>query len=108
MSLKQRVMRRVYIMWTLRKIFSPGMVKVYLAVAFLWELGRQVFVAQVFSNSPSLSQIGENVHFFLSAFTSTDVGVQLVVVAFVVIVALLVRDVLKTFASRSMLFAGGR
>lgn len=107
--LKQRVMRRVYAIWALRKIFSPGMVKMYLVAVFLWELGRQVFVAEIFSNSPRLIDVGESAQFFVSAFTGTNIVVQGIVVALLVIATLLTKDFVASVRSyRSALFAGGR
>ncbi len=85
-------MRRAYIIWALRQVFSPFMVKIYLGAAFLWELGRQVWVARVLQDAPGLSHAAANPVFFVHAFENTRFPVQALVVALIIIGSLLVRD----------------
>lgn len=99
-------MRRVYVIWALRRAFSPFMVKIYLGAAFLWEIGSHVWVSRVFSNSPEFVRIGESFSFFVHAFTGAQFMVQLLVVALLVIGGLLFKDLIRQISAGSFVYLG--
>ena len=99
-------MRRVYVIWALRLVFSPFMVKIYAAAVFLWEIGSHVYVAKVFSNSPRFFDIGSSAHFFVNAFVGTRFSVQVLVLALLVIGALVIRDISSRIHFGSLAYSG--
>ncbi len=80
-QLGKNIMRRVYIVTYLRRILSPFAVKFYIASMCLWGIGQKVFVASVFHNAPGRIDLFGNINFFGSAFTSTKIIVQVLIVA---------------------------
>jgi hypothetical protein len=77
--IKQNVMRRVQAMHTMRLIGRMGFSLVVFA-ASLYAIGREVWVARVLHNMPSLTDAPAALSFFLSAFRETHAIVQLTIV----------------------------
>lgn len=76
-KISRTVMRRVYTIHALRKGMPMITASTLLLVLALWALGREVWVAQVFANMPSLFDVPAITRFFASAFMHTDLAVQL-------------------------------
>ncbi len=75
-ALKKRVMLRVRTVHVTRRIFSNTTLSAVVFVLALWGIGREVWVARVFQNAPSLTNIDAAAHFFLYAFLDTRLIVQ--------------------------------
>ncbi len=74
-----RVMRRVHTIHMLQPIFTSTTLSIGVFVVALWGIGREVWVARVFQNEPSitnLANLGALAHFYLSAFLDTRFIVQ--------------------------------
>lgn len=95
-SIERAVMRRVYIIRTLRPLLSLGALTVIVFVAALWGIGREVWVAHVFQNAP------ENAlalpRFYLAAFDHTRLAVQLLTLATLGSLIYLVRTTARVLA----------
>jgi len=94
-------MRRVYIIYSLRRVFSLLAVKVYCAVAMIVGLVMTVSVPDVWGNTPhsiyALTYLGE-------AFISTEVMVKVLLVIAFVLWAWLVKDLVQSiYQNRSKL-----
>lgn len=76
-KISHTVMQRVYTIHALRKSMPMMAASALLLVLALWALGREVWVAQVFANMPSLFNVPAIARFFASAFMHTDLAVQL-------------------------------
>jgi hypothetical protein len=74
------VMRRVHIIHTVEPLLTTLSVSLVLFVVALWGIGREVWVARVFQNMPSLTNISAVAHFYLAAFMDTRFIVQVLVV----------------------------
>lgn len=85
-SISHTVMRRVYRIHALRRgVAVVGAASVFLLA--LWGVGREVWVAKVFENMPSVADVPAVALFFLNAFQDTDLVVQaLVIVALAALV----------------------
>lgn len=75
-SISHTVMRRVRAIHLLRAVSSVAMSAALLALA-LYTLGREVWVAKVFANMPSLVDVPATLSFFANAFLRTDLLVQI-------------------------------
>lgn len=73
-DIEKNVMRRVHTIWMLRSVFSEVTVCCLLLPLALWGIGTQVWVAHVVQNAPT--DIIDLPHFYMSAFTNTDLLVQ--------------------------------
>ncbi|HWH07194.1 MAG TPA: hypothetical protein VNU47_01560 [Candidatus Paceibacterota bacterium] len=94
-------MRRVHTIHAVRP-FVSGAALAFVALGIsLYTLGRLVFVAQVFRNMPALGDIGSLTRFFLDAFLTTEVVVQLITVAIVFSALWMVADLLKLMRLRA-------
>lgn len=103
-KIKQTVMRRVYVMHALRPIVSSTMLAVLVMGVSLFELGKLVFVAQVFRNMPAVEDVPALLQFFLNAYLNTDVGVQLCTVLVLLAVAWIVKDTARLIALPKMAY----
>lgn len=75
-SISYTVMRRVRAIHLLRAISSVAMSVALLALA-LWSIGREVWVAKVFANMPSLADVPATLAFLSAAFLHTELFVQI-------------------------------
>src|SRR3989344_4070900 len=100
-SIKSNVMRRVYMIWFLRRAFSPLAVKGYFVLALLWQLGERVWVRQIIANAPNATDIEASYHFVFGAFSSTELAVRLISLGIITIGVWFIVDVVRNF-SRSI------
>ena len=75
-SIQKTVMRRVYTIHALRAAAGGAGASIIVLIASLYLIGREVWVARVFQNMPNLSHISEDLRFIASAFTHTELAVQ--------------------------------
>lgn len=94
-QIKQNVMRRVHTMHLLRPLVSTTALAGVVMIVSVYELGRLVFVAQVFRNMPAVQDISALLQFFVSAYLNTDVAVQLFTLLAIFGVAWMVRDIAR-------------
>jgi len=89
------VMRRVRLIRILLLILSTATLAVLTAVAALWGIGREVWVARVFENGPQdfFGRMG----YFWYAFLHTRLIVQALVVLTLGSLAFLIREVIRFF-----------
>ena len=97
--IQQNVMRRVRTIHTLRPLVSTTAFSAFLFLGALWGIGREVWVARVFENMPSLSDAAALSRFALSAFLHTDFLVQALSVLAIAAFVWLVSDGLRTLRS---------
>jgi hypothetical protein len=74
-ELKKKIMKRVYTIFILRKIFRPVMYRLYLFAAFLGGIVSLVSISNVLTNMPADS-FAELYSFALYAFAHTELLVQ--------------------------------
>jgi hypothetical protein len=75
-NIQKNVMRRVRTIHTLRPFVSGVALASVLAVLALWGIGREVWVARVFENMPSIAHVTAVAEFFALAFVHTRFVVQ--------------------------------
>lgn len=73
-GIERIVMRRVRLIRILKLVISTAVLAALTAAAALWGIGKEVWVARVFENTPADS--GNLFAFYLSAFTHTSLLVQ--------------------------------
>lgn len=78
-SLHSTVMRRVRIAYYLNILLSGTTLAGALLLSSLYLIGREVWVAKVFENMPSITEAAALVTFFVRAFMTTDFIVQALV-----------------------------
>lgn len=87
-------MHRVHAVHTMRLIARMGLSLVVFAGS-LYAIGREVWVARVFQNMPSLTDAPAALSFFLSAFIETHVIVQVTLLVSLAAMMWLAREVLR-------------
>lgn len=95
-QIKQNVMRRVRTVHTLRPFTSTTAIAGVAVLVSVYELGRLVFVAQVFRNMPAIQDVFALLQFFVSAYLNTDFAVQLFTLLTILGVAWMARDIART------------
>jgi len=104
-SVHQNVMRRVRTIHTLKSAASGVGASVLVLVASLYLIGREVWVARIWENMPSVSNLAAFARFFTYAFTHTHLSVQLLVL-FVIFAALwLLREIARLLIVSTPRFA---
>ena len=95
MQLKNKIMRRIYIISYLRTILAPLPLKIYASALILWSIGRQVWVSRVLENAPG-TDVSSNLSFFASAVWHAEFLVQTLVLGLLVLGLWLIKDLFST------------
>ncbi len=93
------VMRRVRLMRILALVVSTATLFVLTTVATLWGLGREVWVAKVFTNVPHTG-LAATLQFWVNAFLNTRLTVEILVVLTLTSLVLLVRELVRFWVQR--------
>ena len=103
--LKNRILWKVYVLWFVRRIVPLMLLQVAVIVVSLKLFGDNVFVSKVLQNIGVVSGSGywEVFKYLVAIFARTRLIVQAVVVLALGVVALLLRDVIRSiFTYRSL------
>ena len=102
-KIEQQVMAGVATVYTVRQLFSATALKLYVCALALYGLGRLVWVSHVWEN---FSRVGlaHAWEFAVAAVANTDLLVQLTLLVFVVAVASLVRDIVRSLGSQRLAY----
>ncbi len=99
-KIKKTVLARARYIRAIRPVLSCTTFAVVVVAGSLYALGREVWVARVFENMPSLANVFAVLRFFESAFMNTTFVVQMIslllVFGMVWIVRVVVRDTAST------------
>jgi len=98
-TLEQKVMARVRRIYYMRKLFGPTAIKLYTMSGILVGLLSLVSVANVLANMSSLKAPSDAILYLSRAALQTEPVVQLLLVGLALMLALMVRDILRTFRS---------
>jgi hypothetical protein len=96
-QLKKDIMRRIYVVWTLRMLTKPIVLKPVILFVLLWQTANLVSVGSVFRNAPALANLSADFSFFRAAFFNTELTIQLLLLAALAMGAWLVKDTLSGF-----------
>lgn len=107
-EIKTKIMRRVYLIWFVRKILPYVALETTGFVAFLYILGRQVYVARVIEYVSSVldNNMAHPLYFasfVIHLFLRTHIGVQLSILGAIAMVFLLFRNVIDSAIQLSLL-----
>lgn len=93
--ISNRIMRRVYVMFVLRKAISPYAVRTYAISISLAGVFSLVSIGNVIANMPALSDISGLTVFMLSALLHTETLVQFLIFGTITVGIWLARDILS-------------
>lgn len=96
-SIQTRTMRRVVAVYYLRKVINVITLRVGILVLTTLAFGSLVHVAAVFDNMPAFADFGAMYNFIYSAFFSTGIAVQAVVVVLGAVTLWLMKDAVNMF-----------
>ena len=99
------VMRRVRTIHALQSSASGVGASVLLAIASLYFIGREVWVARVWENMPNLTNINAFIRFFTYAFLHTHVIVQALILLTIFAALWFVRELTRAFVMSSLQLA---
>lgn len=98
-SISHIVMRRVHRIHLMRRAAAAlSAASVFLLA--LWGVGREVWVAKVLENMPSVADVPGVALFFLSAFQETDLAVQLLLIVALAALVWFARALARAIALR--------
>jgi len=98
-SIERTVMRRVRLIRILALVVSTATLAVLTALAALWGIGREVWVARVFENMPEASNLVALLAFWISAFFKTNLLVQVLTLLTLASLIFLLREAKRFVAS---------
>ena len=94
-SIRREVMRRVYVVFFLRKVAKPLAIKGAFAVGFVAYAAALVSVRNVFWNMPSPAELLSFAKFIVSAFANTELAVQALTLGLAALAAFALLDLLR-------------
>lgn len=106
-SINTTVMRRVRTIYAVRRAASGTSVSVAALAASLYFIGREVWVARIWENAPSLAHLDAFVSFASYAFTHTDISVQALFLTSIFAFVWLVREITRVVIAFRPKFALG-
>jgi hypothetical protein len=95
-NIERVVMRRVHRIHTLRPMISFSALFMLIALAALYGIGREVWVAHVFENMPRSNNPVLVSRFWLDAFTHTRLVVQALALVTLAAIVYLARETART------------
>jgi hypothetical protein len=101
LTLKQRIMWRVYTIWAARAVLSRTALKIYILLVILWRSTAYVSYGNVWNNSPDLTDVGGNVRFYSGAFTHTDLTSAVLVLGIILLLAWIIFDLIPSLRKKS-------
>lgn len=104
-NLQRNVVRRVRTIHALRPLTGSAAGAFVLLGISLYILGREVFVAQVLRNMPSISDLSAVLGFIEAAFFNTTFAVQALSVLAFMAGLWLIREIVRLLASNDQRFA---
>jgi len=97
---KKSIMRRVYVIWIFRRLTTPAMLKLYVFTTFMWQSAYYMSLPQVFANLPAITDVSANYSFAVTAFSRTELMMQVLFAGIVGIGAWFVSDLYRYTATR--------
>lgn len=94
-NIHTNVMRRVRTIHTLRSASTGAGASILLLVLSLYLIGREVWVARVWHNMPSIADVGSFATFFTYAFTHTRFSVQVLTLLVIFAVLWFIREFVR-------------
>ncbi len=98
-QLKKRIIRRVYIISVMRRVFHPTVLKSIILTVFMVMGSILVSVPNIISNMPLITDINASLSFVLRAFLHTETLVQMVSLGSTILAIWLIKDALRSFSS---------
>lgn len=96
-KIKNRVLRRVYLIYFLRQVFRPSFVRIYILLALLWQASVRVSLGSVVKNAPSIQEPYNVYSFVSSALASTEAIIQILSAGVSVLIVWLIVDFSRPF-----------
>ena len=78
-----------------RRLTAPPMLKFYLLGAFTWQSTQYVSVRQVIANFPTITDVGAHYSFMVTAFSRTELMMQILFAGIVATGAWFASDVYR-------------
>ena len=97
-QLKKRIMRRIYIISVIRRIFHPIVLKGMTLAVFIVLGNVLVSVPNVINNMPISTNVGVSFSFIMNALARTDTLVQMIFLGSVFLAVWLIKDALNSFS----------
>lgn len=104
-KIKSVVMRRVRTVHIVRSPLTTSILSVLVFAVALWGIGREVWVARVFQNEPTFTNMNAVMRFYLAAFLDTRFIVQVLAVVAIASLIWLTYNLMRALQQGSMRFA---
>lgn len=92
-KIKKRIMRRIYVLFVLRKLINARAMKVYTVTGFIYGMLSLVSVGNIVANMPQISDISGLLTFMTYALTHTEFVVQILIFGTLAVSLWLVKDI---------------
>jgi len=92
-KLKKRIMRRIYVLFVLRKLINAKAMKAYTVTGFIYGVLSLVSIGNIVANMPQISDLSGLLTFVLYALTHTEFVVQILIFGTLAVSLWLVKDI---------------
>lgn len=93
--LTKRIMRRIYLVWTIRALLNPIFLKTVVAGVFFWRSTEYVSYVHVIANAPRLTDVGNSINFARGAVIHAEGTTILLLLGVLVMTAWLLVDIVR-------------
>jgi len=100
LSLKQRVMARVYFIHAIKRVFNPAYLRVVSLGIIHGVLFSVISANNIIVNMPNALKVREVFRFIISAFAHTEFLVQVIIPAGLIVTFFIIRDILAKIYGR--------
>ncbi len=100
-NLTKKIMRRVYVVWLLRQLLHPVGLRIIALVGIFWGLQSYISFRSVITNLSSTGNLLGGYSFWQSAFTHTELSVQILTLAAAAVLLWLVWDAGRAWLAKS-------
>ena len=95
-DLQNKIMRRVLIIHSLRRLISPIMIKLYVITGLFVAVVSKISLPDVIQNLPKASNFDAQVNFFSTAFAHADSAIKLALISVIVLALWLAKDAISS------------
>ncbi len=102
-ALKNKIMRRVFATYLIKKAVNPMALQTYLLAFLTWQLFLYVSMPHIIANAPNILHGRAFVEFYIQSFLRTQLIVQVLAVGILSLVIWIVRQMVYSLRRRSRL-----
>jgi len=103
LALKERIMGKIYLIWMIRMLIHPTILKTVIVLVLFWRSTQYVSYSNVFANAPTLSDISSSLHFSQDALLNTETATLYILSGIALVGFWLLADVIRARSAHDII-----